>query len=76
MGQAQTAQTYFDEESGEMMLDLPQEIITELGLEVDDLLQWSIDDEGRVVITRYVNDPASANEMVTKVVERKPPTDK
>lgn len=70
MAKAQT-KTFFDEESGEMMIDLPQEIIDECGFEPGDLVQWKVDECGNVIIVKFQDDEAKADENVTPVLEKK-----
>jgi hypothetical protein len=65
-----TTVTYFDEESGEMMLDLPQEIVDELGFEPGDMVQWKVDENGCVSIVKYMDTPDHADNMVTTVIEK------
>jgi hypothetical protein len=64
------AQTYFDEESGELMLDLPQEVIDTLGFEPGDMVEWAIDVGGRVTFSKYYGDAAEASENVTEIVSK------
>ena len=65
-----TRVTYFDEESGEMMIDLPQEIVDELGFEPGDMVQWKVDENGCVTIVKYMDTPENADEMVTTIIEK------
>jgi hypothetical protein len=51
MTQAQ-ASTFFDEVSGELMVDVPHEIMEEIGIAPGDVIVWSVDENGCVTITK------------------------
>jgi antitoxin component of MazEF toxin-antitoxin module len=46
------AATFFDEISGELMVDVPQEIMDEIGITPGDVIVWNVDQDGRVTITK------------------------
>jgi hypothetical protein len=46
------AATFFDEISGELMVDVPQEIMDEIGITPGDVIVWNVDQNGRVTITK------------------------
>jgi hypothetical protein len=55
MTQAQ-ASTFFDEVSGELMVDVPHEIMEEIGISPGDVIVWSVDEHGCVTITKKTDE--------------------
>lgn len=55
MTQAQ-AETFFDDATGELMVDVPQEIMEEIGIQPGDIIVWRVDEEGRVSISKKIDE--------------------
>jgi hypothetical protein len=51
---AATAQSaiHIDEESGEWMIDIPQEVMDEIGITPSDIILWRVDENGQVSIKK------------------------
>ena len=47
-----TTKVVKDDESGELGFLLPEELLQELNLQIGQLLEWKIEDENTVVITK------------------------
>lgn len=47
-----TTKVLKDDESGELGILIPEELLQELNLQVGQLLEWKLEDENTVVITK------------------------
>jgi bifunctional DNA-binding transcriptional regulator/antitoxin component of YhaV-PrlF toxin-antitoxin module len=54
-----TVITEEDPETGEIIMPLPPEALAELGWQEGDVLEWKVDEEGRVTLTKKAKDESN-----------------
>lgn len=54
-----TVTTEEDPETGEIIMPLPPEALAELGWQEGDVLEWKVDEEGRVTLTKKAKDESN-----------------